>query len=70
VGVAAPILGVRFFGWPEWTLMGLGALVFLVRPLITVLAFRDPRELNPALGWTARGVAWYAGLMALGFMLT
>jgi 1,4-dihydroxy-2-naphthoate polyprenyltransferase len=70
VGVAAPILGIRVYDWPEWTLMGLGALVFLIRPLITVLAFRDPRELNPTLGWTARGVAWYAGLMALGFILT
>ena len=64
-----PALGMRYFAWPDWTLMALGSLVFLVRPLVTVLAFRDRRELNSALAWTARGTAWYAGLMAVGFLL-
>ena len=67
--MAVPALGIRYFAWPDWTLMALGSLVFLVRPLIIVLAFRDRRELNPALAWTARGTAWYAGLMAVGFLL-
>lgn len=68
IGAAAPLVGVLFFGWTPWTLLAWtsGSLFFL--PLSRVLTFQQPAELNPALGAAARGVAWYAGLMAAGFM--
>lgn len=65
----APIAGWIFFGWSPWTLLGIVGLGRLIRPLRTVLFFENPRELNPALGGTARGVTWYSGLLALGFVL-
>lgn len=69
IAAAVPFAGVRFFGWPDWTLLGLLGFVLLVRPTVTVFTFRDPGELNPALGETARGAAWYAGFLAVGFLL-
>jgi 1,4-dihydroxy-2-naphthoate polyprenyltransferase len=65
----APLAGVAFFGWTPWTLLAAGALMPLRHPLVLVLGFDDPRELNPALGGTARGLTWYAGLVAMGFVL-
>jgi hypothetical protein len=35
----------------------------------TVLTHVDPRELNPVLREVARGVTWYGGLLATGFVL-
>jgi 1,4-dihydroxy-2-naphthoate octaprenyltransferase len=65
----APILGCLIFGWSPWTLLSLAGLLRLAKPMKTVLTFDDPRKLNPALGGTARGVTWYSGLLALGFVL-
>jgi len=65
----APLAGVAFFGWTPWTLLAAGALMPLRHPLVLMLGFDDPRELNPALGGTARGLTWYAGLLAMGFVL-
>jgi len=67
--LATPLLGIWRFQWPFPTLLALLALVPLVAPLRTVLTFRDPRDLNPALGQTARGVALYGILLALGLAL-
>lgn len=66
---AAPIAGVAFHAWSGWTLLSLGGLLFLARPLKRILTFVAPEELNPALGETARAVTWYAGLLAVGFVL-
>jgi 1,4-dihydroxy-2-naphthoate polyprenyltransferase len=68
VGAGAPLVGILFFGWSGWTLLSWtsGSLFFL--PLSRVLTFENPAELNPALGATARGVAWYGGLLAAGFL--
>jgi 1,4-dihydroxy-2-naphthoate polyprenyltransferase len=68
VGGAVPPVGMVLFGWSGWTLLALASGVLFLPPLTRVLTFVDPAELNPALGATARGVAWYAGLLACGFM--
>jgi 1,4-dihydroxy-2-naphthoate octaprenyltransferase len=64
-----PIAGVGFFGWSPWTLVSLAAFLRAFAPTSSVWTFDDPRELNRALGGTARVVAWYGGLMALGFLV-
>jgi 1,4-dihydroxy-2-naphthoate octaprenyltransferase len=69
VAALAPIVGWLAFGWSPWTLLALAGMGRLARPIVTVLSFHDPRELNPALGQTARAVTWYSGLLALGFVL-
>ena len=69
VGAAVPIAGVLSFSWPTASLVSLLALLVGVRPLRTVLGYADPRELIPALGGTARVVALYGGLLALGLGL-
>jgi 1,4-dihydroxy-2-naphthoate octaprenyltransferase len=69
VAAAAPVVGIFGFGWTPWTLLGLIAFTRVVSPLSAVWTFKDPRRLNSALGETARVVAWYGGLMAVGFFL-
>jgi 1,4-dihydroxy-2-naphthoate octaprenyltransferase len=64
-----PVVGWLGFGWSPWTLLAIAGLGRLIRPMKTVFTFDDPRKLNPALGQTARGVTWYSGLLALGFVL-
>jgi 1,4-dihydroxy-2-naphthoate octaprenyltransferase len=65
VGVAAPVLGILVYEWPTVTAAaGLVTTVVCVTPLRTVWGHRDPRELVPALGQTARGVALYGILLA------
>ena len=66
IATAAPVVGVAYFSWPVGSLVSLVAMLFAVPPLKTVLSFEDPRELIPALGGTARVVALYGGLLALG----
>jgi 1,4-dihydroxy-2-naphthoate polyprenyltransferase len=66
---AVPPVGMGVFGWSPWTLLSVVGLGLVMRPLEAVLTFHDPRDLFPALGGTARVVTWYAGLLALGFVL-
>ncbi|TVR62521.1 MAG: 1,4-dihydroxy-2-naphthoate polyprenyltransferase [Gemmatimonadales bacterium] len=66
--VVAP-LGILLHDWSAWTLLSLVAFRFALPPLERVMTFADPRELNPALGETARLVTWYAGLLAVGLVL-
>lgn len=63
-----PILGVAVWGWHPWTLLALGAILPVARPLGTVFTYMDSAELNPVLGQTARAVTWYGGLLAAGFV--
>ena len=69
VACAVPLVGVTRFGWPAASLVALLAVAGAVRPLRTVLGYEHPRELIPALGGTARVVALYGGLLALGLGL-
>jgi len=69
VAAAVPPLGVLLAGWPAWTLLGVAALGTLLGPMATVLTYHDPRELNATLAGTARGLTWYAGSLAVGFVL-
>lgn len=65
VGVAAPVLGIIVYGWPTVTAAaGLATAAVCMTPLRTVWRHRDPRELVPALGQTARGVALFGILLA------
>jgi 1,4-dihydroxy-2-naphthoate octaprenyltransferase len=69
LATAVPVLGVARFGWPAASLAALVGVLAMATPLRTVCRFRDPRALNPALGQTARGVALYGLLLALGLAL-
>ena len=69
VAAAVPPVGIFLHGWSAWTLLSLVAFRFALPPLERVMTFADPRELNPALGETARLVTWYAGLLAVGLIL-
>ncbi len=68
LGLAAvtPVVGIRVLGWPVWTLASLAALFLALPAARTVLTFQHPRELFPALGQTARVVALYGVVLALG----
>jgi 1,4-dihydroxy-2-naphthoate octaprenyltransferase len=67
VALVVPIWGVAWMGWPRSTLLSALALAAAARPLRTVLTYREPAELLPTLGGTARVVALYGGLLAVGF---
>jgi 1,4-dihydroxy-2-naphthoate octaprenyltransferase len=69
VAAAVPLYGVGWYGWPLATLAASLAVLAMAPPLKTVLTYTDPRDLNPALGQTARAVAIYGLLLgaALGF---
>ena len=62
-----PPLGVAALGWPLATLGALLAAPLAAAPLRVVLRRRAPSELIPALAGTARLVAVYGALLALGF---
>jgi 1,4-dihydroxy-2-naphthoate polyprenyltransferase len=65
-----PPVGVALYGWSSWTFLAVAALVMGgLMPLRRVIAFQDPRELNPALAGTARLTGLYGALLALGLML-
>jgi 1,4-dihydroxy-2-naphthoate octaprenyltransferase len=69
VAVAAPMVGVTLLGWPTAALASLLMIPLCWTPLRTVLTYRDPRELIPALGATARALAVYGLLLTLGLGL-
>ena len=70
VGAAVvPIVGVAMAGWPAWVLIGIVGLGPAARGAVTVFSYRQPTELNGALAATAQGVAGYAALLSLGFLL-
>ena len=69
VAGVVPPLGVVVFGWPPWTLLALFGLGPVLRTVDTIFTYLQPGELNPALREVARGVTWYSGLLAIGFVL-
>lgn len=66
LAAAVPPVGVVVYGWPLASLAALVAVPAGLPAFRTVLTFRDPRELLPALGQTARVVALYGVLLGLG----
>jgi len=66
LAAAVPVIGVAAFAWPAAALAALVAVPLCWPPLRTVFRYADPRELLPALGGTARVVAVYGALLALG----
>lgn len=65
-----PPVGVALYGWSSWTFLAVAGLVFYgLMPMRRVIAFQDPRELNPALGGTARLTGLYGALLAIGLMV-
>ncbi len=64
-----PLVGVAAVGWPPTALLALTCTPLALGPLRRVLGFVDPRDLNPALGGTARLLAVFSGLLAVGVML-
>lgn len=66
---AAPPVGVAVFGWPPTALAALLVAPLCVSPLRAVMTATEPRALIAALGGTARVLALYGGLLALGLAL-
>lgn len=66
VALAVPPLGIGWLGWPPTALAALLVAPFAIPPLRTVFTYRQAEELIPTLGQTARVVALYGGLLALG----
>jgi 1,4-dihydroxy-2-naphthoate polyprenyltransferase len=69
VAAAVPVVGFLAFDWPPTVFLALIVAPLCFRPLQAVLSATDPRELIPALGATARVVALYGVLLALGLAL-
>ena len=66
---AVPLVGVLLFAWPPVALVVLAVAPLCVPPLRAVLGADEAHELIPALGATARVVALYGALLALGLAL-
>ena len=66
VAVAVPPLGVVWFGWPGTSLAALLVVPLCWAPARAVFTATEPRALIPALGATARVVAVYGVLLAIG----
>lgn len=64
-----PVAGVLAFDWTPAVFLALAVAPLALGPLRSVLAATDPRALLPALGGTARVVALYGALLALGLAL-
>lgn len=69
IAFLAPWVGVARFAWPPASLAALLVLPLCVTPLRRVVGHAHPAELLPALGETARMVAVYGMLLALGLAL-
>jgi len=66
VALIVPVAGVAWFAWPIATLAALVVVPLCISPLRKVMRFGDPAELLPALGETARVVAVYGVVLAVG----
>ena len=66
VALAVPPLGIWTLGWPPTVLAALLVAPVSLAPLRTVFSYERAEQLLPTLGQTARVVALYGGLLALG----
>ena len=64
LALAVPAVGVVWLGWSPWVLTAFLVLPLVWLPLRTVWGHRDPSELIPSLGQTARVVALYGVVLA------
>ncbi|MFV2007064.1 MAG: 1,4-dihydroxy-2-naphthoate polyprenyltransferase [Longimicrobiales bacterium] len=64
-----PPLGVALAGWPRTALLALASGVYVIGPMSRIMTTDEPSELIPALGGTARLVAAYGALLALGLVM-
>ena len=69
VAALVPVAGFLAFDWPPTVFLALAVGPLCFRPLEAVLSATEPRTLIPALGGTARVVALYGALLALGLAL-
>jgi 1,4-dihydroxy-2-naphthoate polyprenyltransferase len=69
VAAAVPPVGVALFDWPAAALAVLLITPLCESPLRAVVSASDPEELIEALGGTARVLALYGVLLALGLAL-
>jgi len=69
IAFVVPLLGVALAGWPRMSLLALASGVYSVGPISRILTSEEPSELIPALGGTARLVAAYGVLLAVGLAL-
>lgn len=69
VAFAVPLVGVWLYRWPAYVLFALGAFPVARDAVRRIMREDEPERLIPALGGTARMVALYGGLLALGFAL-
>ena len=68
-GTLVPVIGWKVYAWPTASLFSLVALPLAMSPLRAAFRYRDPSELIPALGQTARVVIVYGAALALGLAL-
>lgn len=69
VAGAVPPIGMVAFGWPSAALAALLVVPLCIAPARAVFTSSEPRALIPALGATARVVAVYGALLAVGLAL-
>ena len=69
LAAAVPVAGILFMSWSPWTLLALAGMAPCVPAFARVRNYADRRALNPALGQTARGVAFYGAGLAVGAVL-
>lgn len=69
VAAVVPLVGVAALEWPGAALATLLVVPLAAAPLGVVMGSSDPRELVAALGATARLVALYGALLAVGLAL-
>jgi 1,4-dihydroxy-2-naphthoate octaprenyltransferase len=66
IAALVPLVGVATLDWPPTVLASLLVAPLCAAPLRAVMGAAEPAELITALGGTARVVALYGGLLALG----
>jgi 1,4-dihydroxy-2-naphthoate octaprenyltransferase len=66
IAALVPLAGVAALDWPPTVLVALLVAPLCAAPLRAVMVAAEPAELITALGGTARVVALYGGLLALG----
>ena len=66
IALLAPLLGCLVWGWAWPSLLSLLSFALVIHPLRLVLTRDEPQDLGPALGDTARFLALYGTLLALG----